>query len=215
MALPDPHQLRFLKTAWDKLCSSYTDNVGLRNTLFEKICSEYCNSSRHYHNLTHISSMLALAEEHSTLIRDKDTVLFSIWFHDIVYNSLKKDNEEKSAEMAEKMLSRLSVDTQKIKKICEYILATKTHSANQDPDLSFFIDLDLSVLAGPTETYTMYSKNVRKEYKWVPGILYKKGRTKVLQHFLNMEKIFKTELFHKLFETKARENLKRELTVDS
>jgi predicted metal-dependent HD superfamily phosphohydrolase len=113
--------------------------------------------------------------------------------------------------MADEMMAELNINPDKIKKVHEYILATKTHSGPADSDLSFFIDLDLSILGSSAETYNNYCKNVRKEYTWVPDMLYKPGRMKVLQHFLNMEKIFKTEVFYNLFETKARENLRAEI----
>ncbi|MFL5730664.1 MAG: hypothetical protein ACJ75J_14345 [Cytophagaceae bacterium] len=211
MAPSDPSQLQFLKTTWNQLCSSYSDDITLKNKLFEQICREYGNSSRYYHNLNHISAMLTLADEHNDLIRHRDIVLFSIWFHDLVYDSLKKDNEEKSADMAEEMLTSLAIGKEAVQKIRKFIIATKSHSDHSEPDLCFFLDLDLSVLGSDSETYSTYCKNVRKEYKWVPGILYKKGRKKVLQHFLDMERIFKTDRFYELFEVKARKNIKREL----
>ena len=57
----------------------------------------------------------------------------------------------------------------------------------------------------------MYLKNVRKEYSLYPNLVYNPGRKKVLQHFVEMEKIFKTEYFFEKFEAQAKENLKQEL----
>jgi predicted metal-dependent HD superfamily phosphohydrolase len=208
-----PEEINQLKHSWNQLFQRYCVDEKLRDSQFELIYKKYSDSSRHYHNINHISSMLALAEQHSSLIRDKDIVLFSIWFHDIVYNPLKKDNEEKSRDLADEMMSRLNIEAEKIKRVHEYILATKTHSGSEDSDLSFFLDLDLSILGASAETYDNYCRNVRKEYSWVPDMLYKPGRIKVLRHFLDMEKIFKTELFYNLFETKARENLENEMSA--
>jgi predicted metal-dependent HD superfamily phosphohydrolase len=44
-----------------------------------------------------------------------------------------------------------------------------------------------------------------------PDFLYRPGRRKVLQHFLDMERIFKTEEFASKFEKQARVNLGWEL----
>ncbi|HXL55890.1 MAG TPA: hypothetical protein VN958_06525 [Chitinophagaceae bacterium] len=41
--------------------------------------------------------------------------------------------------------------------------------------------------------------------------MYNEGRKKVLMHFLEMNRIFKTDEFYNQFEKQARENLKREL----
>lgn len=206
-----PEEINQLKHNWNQLFHRYSVDEKLRDTQFELIYKQYSDSSRHYHNLDHISAMLSLTENYSDLIKEKDIVLFAIWFHDIVYNPLKKNNEEKSAGMAGEMMEKLKTEPDKIKRVQQYILTTKTHSGPADSDLSFFLDLDLSVLGSSAETYDNYCRNVRKEYSWVPDMLYKPGRMKVLQHFLDMERIFKTELFYNLFETKARENLRTEM----
>ncbi|HET7178254.1 MAG TPA: hypothetical protein VFI14_00955 [Chryseosolibacter sp.] len=52
---------------------------------------------------------------------------------------------------------------------------------------------------------------MRREYSMYPDFLYRPGRRKVLQYFLDMERIFKTEEFASKFEKQARGNLEREL----
>jgi len=76
-----------------------------------------------------------------------------------------------------------------------------------------FTDADLSILGQSWEVYFTYSKHVRKEYGQYPLFLYKKGRKKVLKHFLDMERIFKTDHFFELYEKHARVNLQRELEI--
>lgn len=93
------------------------------------------------------------------------------------------------------------------------VLATKKHETSTDNDTNYFTDADLSVLGQSWETYEAYYKNVRKEYSIYPDIIYKPGRKKVLQHFLSMERIFKTDHFFTAFETRAKENLQRELDI--
>jgi predicted metal-dependent HD superfamily phosphohydrolase len=90
-------------------------------------------------------------------------------------------------------------------------MATKGHTFSDDPDTNLFTDADLSVLGKPWPTYEAYFKNVRKEYAIYPDFLYKPGRKKVLQHFLTMPRIFKTEYFYDAYESNARENITREL----
>ena len=55
-------------------------------------------------------------------------------------------------------------------------------------------------------TREIFEKNI----PFYPDLLYKPGRKKVLQHFLSMERIFKTEQFFSRFEDKARKNLLQE-----
>jgi predicted metal-dependent HD superfamily phosphohydrolase len=62
-------------------------------------------------------------------------------------------------------------------------------------------------------TYTQYYQAVRKEYAIYPDLIYNPGRKKVLQHFLSMENIFKTTFFIEKFETTAKLNLQREISL--
>ena len=54
---------------------------------------------------------------------------------------------------------------------------------------------------------------MRKEYSVYPDFMYKKGRTEVLQQFLSMQSIFKTDHFYHLREEKAKENIHQELAL--
>jgi len=66
-------------------------------------------------------------------------------------------------------------------------------------------------LGQPSDVYEQYCGQIRKEYSIYPDIVYKPGRKKVLIHFLNMEKIFKTSFFYDKYELQARANLESEL----
>jgi predicted metal-dependent HD superfamily phosphohydrolase len=144
-------------------------------------------------------------------IEDFAALVFAIVYHDAVYNATKKDNEEKSAELARKRLTALSYPPQSVERVEAHILATKAHHKSEDNDTNLFTDADLSVLGAPWEAYQAYYQQIRKEYAIYPDLLYKPGRRKVLQHFLDLQAIFKTEAFHTRYEGQARENLFREL----
>ena len=55
-----------------------------------------------------------------------------------------------------------------------------------------------------------YERQVRQEYAWVPGLLYRAKRRAVLQGFLDRERIFTSGAFD-ADEARARENLVRSL----
>jgi len=119
--------------------------------------------------------------------------------------------EEESASLAETRMNKIGVGEEDIKQCVNQILATKSHKVDDNPDTNIFTDADLSILGREWEDYEAYCKKVRKEYAIYPMVLYKKGRKKVLKHFLEMDQIFKTEVFSEKYEKQARENLKREL----
>lgn len=202
-----------LKETFIRLLSNYSDNDRLIIELWTEIEKNYSSKKRHYHTLEHLDNLLGQLTEIKDEIRNWNIILFTLYYHDIIYNSLKSDNEEKSAELAEKRMRQISVPNDKIELCKNQILATKSHIKSTDNDTNYFIDADLSVLGQPWEVYSSYYKNVRKEYSIYPDFVYNSGRKKVLNHFLTMDKIFKTDFFYNKFETQAKHNLQMELVI--
>ena len=200
-----------LKNTFINLIKNYSENDDLINDLWEEIEKYYSNKSRHYHTLSHLENLLFQLTEVKDKIENCNTILFTLFYHDIVYSAVKSDNEEKSAILAEKRMKQINVSTIEIENCKNQILATKKHLENSDSDTNYFLDADLSVLGQDVEVYTKYFQNVRKEYKIYPNLIYNPGRKKVLNHFLEMERIFKTDYFYQKFENQAKENLKMEL----
>lgn len=183
------------------------------NDLWTEIDKNYANKKRYYHTLQHINNLLTQLNDVKDQIQHWNTILFTLYYHDIIYNSLKSNNEEKSAELAEKRLKQISVDTETIELCKNQILATKSHLKSTDRDTNFFTDADLSVLGQNWETYSLYCKNIRKEYSIYPDFVYNLGRKKVLKHFLSMHSIFKTDFFYKKFESQAKHNIQKEMEL--
>jgi predicted metal-dependent HD superfamily phosphohydrolase len=141
----------------------------------------------------------------------QDLLLFALFYHDVIYSPSRSDNEEKSAEAAEKRLAKLELPAAAIAFVKDMILATKAHQQHSNPTINFLLDLDLAILGADPQRYDAYSQAVRKEYSNYPDLLYKPGRRKVLQHFLAQPSIYKTPVFQQAFEAQARQNLEREL----
>ena len=200
-----------LNQVFTELTTKYTDNTSLSEMLWKEIEQNYSHKSRHYHNLKHLESLLSELNSVKDQIRDWDVVLSSLFYHDSIYSVTASDNEEKSAELAKVRLQQLSFPSDKIQECAQQILATKAHLKNTDKDTNFFTDADLSILGQDWELYLNYTRQVRKEYSIYPDLLYKPGRKKVVRHFLEMEVIYKTEYFYGRYESRARENLSREL----
>ncbi|HKC68639.1 MAG TPA: hypothetical protein VKG26_10435 [Bacteroidia bacterium] len=200
-----------LKQVFIDLMQKYSDNNIVIEKLWNEIEENYADEKRHYHTLTHLDNLFKQLIEVKAHIEDWDTIICSLFYHDVIYNASKNDNEEKSAEMAKEKLRLLNFPEEKIAKCMLQILATKSHLKNTDNDTNIFTDADLSILGCDWNMYSEYFKQVRKEYSVYPDFMYKPGRKKVLNHFLGMDRIYKTDLFYNKFETTARQNLKREL----
>jgi predicted metal-dependent HD superfamily phosphohydrolase len=171
----------------------------------------YSAKSRHYHNLTHLEEMIALYDSYNSELQFPDEVLYSIFYHDYVYKVTRKENELKSAEHA---LSILPLNATLNKQLVfDMIYATQLHQHNENEDTNWLIDFDLKILSKDWEEYKIYCNQIRKEYKIYPSILYKPGRKKALQHFLDNPSIYQTEAFKTNHEAKAKENIQAEINL--
>ena len=83
-----------MKSIWIELVSKYSLDMILILNLYEIIEKRYGSSNRHYHDLDHINLMLSEAKKFKNRIDDYDSVLFAIWFHDIIYDPLQYNNLE-------------------------------------------------------------------------------------------------------------------------
>lgn len=202
-----------LQTTFTELLINYTDNKNLINDLWTEIKINYSNKKRHYHTLEHLKNILLQLNCIKDEIQDWDTILFTLFYHDIIYNTTKFNNEEQSATFAKQRMKQALVDNSKIILCEKQILATKLHSQNTNKDTSYFMDADLSVLGANWDIYLKYSKNVRKEYDIYTDVIYNTGRQKVLNYFLSMDRIFKTEFFYHKFEKQAKHNLQKEMLL--
>jgi predicted metal-dependent HD superfamily phosphohydrolase len=202
-----------LKETFFAVLRNYTLPETTINVLWSEVDRNYSDKKRHYHTLYHLASVLAELLEVKTEIQHWQTVLFTVYYHDIIYDPLRSDNEEKSAELAAERMQQIGVANDQTKVCREQILATKSHTSTVDGDTNYFTDADLSILGQSWDVYSEYNQNIRKEFSIYPDAVYYAGRRKVLHHFLGMDRIFKTDYFFKKFEATARHNLKREMQL--
>ncbi|WP_109829836.1 HD domain-containing protein [Reichenbachiella versicolor] len=203
--------IEFLQSRWDKLTCDLPD---VKTDFYNQIIELYSNSKRHYHNLNHITALLRLVQQYRYLLKSPQTIEFAVWYHDVIYNVSKSNNEESSAEMARNHLTQLGVEESVISECQEIIIATKSHRLPKGLDsfdAKFFLDIDLSILAADQEGYLTYTKQIRKEYGLYPDFLYNRGRKKLLLEFLNVDRIYQTNLFFENWEIQARDNIEMEI----
>lgn len=195
------------------LAEKYSGDVAKAGVCWEEIRTAYSKKGRYYHTLEHLENLLRELVPVQAELSDWGAMIFSICYHDIVYSALKSNNEEKSADLAVLRLSALSAPSALIDHCKALILATKGHQVSADADVNFFTDADLSILGKDWDSYAVYATNVRKEYSIYPDVVYKPGRIKILQSFLDMDRIYKTDYFYERYEDAAKRNLQREIDL--
>ncbi len=205
-------QLNQLEEDWRCLYTKYSSNQEQGLDFWQELKKQYTGSKRFYHNLTHIADLLTQAKQMEVLIKDPDVLYFSIWYHDIIYKSWRKDNELQSALLAQQRLKTINFPAHRIQACYDQILLTQSHQTESASlDAQYLIDFDLSILGRPWERYEAYTANVREEYRLFPDFMYRTPRKKALQHFLDRKAIYATPYYREHFEEQARKNLRREL----
>lgn len=189
---------------WRKLYRK-SEVQSVQNT-YRDILDRYSESHRHYHTIDHVAACLLHLDsvEHVDNRRDLEMAL---WFHDVIYDPLKKDNEEKSAIFSCDALIALGESEQVIDRVRRLIILTKHPSDPKEQHEKLLIDIDLSILGSSEGIYEHYERWIRKEYSQVPAILFRRGRKKVLRSFLDQPRIYSTEEFNEKYEATARRNL--------
>ncbi len=204
-----------VKQNWFRLAGGYSDQRERIENLWLEIVGYYSGAGRYYHNLDHVAALLKWCDGFVQRMREPDVLRFSIFYHDIIYDVSRRDNESRSAALAGKRLTELGVEAGKIETCRTQIEATQNHSLDPDAeagDIDYFLDFDLAVLGSAWETYLEYAGNIRREYQIYGDAQYREGRKKVLRGFLSAPAIFRTDYFRTHLETRARDNINRELS---
>jgi predicted metal-dependent HD superfamily phosphohydrolase len=174
----------------------------------EALIAAYTAPGRHYHDLTHIEDCLAaLAAVDNLSASERDILTEAIWWHDVAYDATRSDNEELSAELAER---HIRPDLRP--EVGRLIRLTKSHQVEPGDRLgAILISIDLSILGAEPARYDAYAVAIRKEFAHVPDRDYRAGRSRVLNQFAARAVIYPDAAFAEIYDRQARENLAREL----
>jgi len=174
------------------------------------VFKNYSGEDRHYHNLEHIAhclqEMLWFFSNSENNVVDNQ-LCAAILGHDIIYGA-KQDRSDEilSAEATIKELGltfnlahKLILSTQHMKEKVEFNDSEKLMRS-----------IDLAILGQNWKVYSKYAENIRKEYSFVSDEDYLNGRIKVLEMFINQDRIFEHDSFIH-YEALAKDNLRKEL----
>lgn len=182
---------------------------GNAHQVFNNLVMRYSEPHRAYHTFAHIRHCLGEFEQVRHLATNSDTVELALWYHDAIYDTKAKDNEERSAALAVKMVRNASLPDNLGQSVANLITATKHTTAPTNPDVQLLVDIDLSILGQSKEIFDEYERQIRKEYEWVSENEFITGRLAILKSFLDRPFIYSTEFFRKKYENIARKNLER------
>lgn len=175
--------------------------------VFDALIACYREPHRHYHTLQHLAECLQLFDQVREWAQRPHEVELAIWFHDAIYDTRASDNEARSAEWAREALRAAQVDAAAAGRVHGLILATRHTATPRDGDEALLVDIDLSILGAEAARFEEYEAQIRREYAFVPGFLFRHKRRGILQGFLDRPRIYANEVLHTRLEAAARHNL--------
>jgi predicted metal-dependent HD superfamily phosphohydrolase len=181
----------------------------LRDDIYGELVSAYTAADRHYHDIRHIADCLRQFDGVRHFAHNPDALQTAIWFHDVVYDGRRTDNEEQSAKVAAAALRRLGASEAHIEEVQQLIVFTRHDTEPDTADGKLMVDIDLASLALAPERFDENSRRIRNEYLHVPEEAFIRGRNDMLGSLLKRPRIYYTAVFYDRFEGQARENLER------
>ncbi len=182
-------------------------------TEWAAVVDAWSQPHRRYHDLRHLAAVLGLIGKLAGAAPDPDAVRLAAWYHDVVYDPRRADNEQVSADRAAAGLRGL-VPEPRIEEVRRLVLLTAGHDPDPgDGNGAVLCDADLAVLASPPEAYAAYASAVRAEYGHLSDRAFTAGRTAVLQRLLALPELYRLPAVAAQWTPRARANLAAELAL--
>ena len=183
--------------------------AGEGNALFAQLMAAYAEAQRHYHTQQHLGECLSAFDGVRALAERPDEVELALWFHDAIYDIRGHHNEQRSADWARDALRAAGVAAEAAQRVHGLVMATRHTAVPTGRDEQLLVDIDLSILGAQRARFDEYEQQIRKEYAYVPGFLFRRKRREILKGFLDRPAIYSTPHFHDRLEARARDNLRR------
>ncbi len=149
---------------------------------WEVLDAGYSESHRAYHTWPHVASMLEKLSTFAGLCTREDIISTAIFWHDAVYRTQNQDgsprrDSENVRESCQLFREYSLLNAHDTGAVYDMIMASANHlqPALQDQyyagfagDVDLFLDLDLSSLASPWDTFVEDLARIRLEFSFVP-----------------------------------------------
>lgn len=175
------------------------------------ILERYIEPHRAYHNVNHLAHVLRELDEYSMMPRESALAELALWFHDAVYDPQSRENEHRSAILADRVLSFHQLPVKDIDRVTALIEDTRSHIPTADPLSAIVNDCDLAILGAEPDAYARYAQAVRQEFLHLDDAAWHAGRKDFLRSMRARHRLYFSRRGYQLHENKARENIAREL----
>lgn len=185
----------------------------------ESLLDRWSEPGRHFHNLRHLTDVLARVDELAEETHEPDLVRLAAWYHGAIFSAADGpsyahrggEDERASAVLARHELTDLGVPAPAVDRVVDLVMALTRHSPSADDfDCAVLCDADLAMLAADPQRYKAYLAEVRAEYAHLPVEEFVKARIAILRRLEGRNKLFASPL-GAAWEESARQNVGAEL----
>lgn len=212
-------ELGFLKFDFSYLLSSVLQDLGcdeyfIRSIVLSTFFS-YTSDKNTYHNPLHIMHIFDFALKNDLDLESWEVL--SLFYHDVIYRPLSKNNEKNSVNFMLSLLSDCEISMEHLIKASYGIYKTALHLENDvEEEFIRIMDLDLASFSYDTDIFIENVNNIEKEYfrpnsssfKSIPEEEFLLKRKDFLNKMKSKKSIFRSSYFINKYENKAQENLK-------
>ncbi|MCE9602842.1 MAG: N-methyl-D-aspartate receptor NMDAR2C subunit [Gemmatimonadetes bacterium] len=197
---------------WDDRWTRSARALGIDTDVPERdaVLARYAEPHRRYHTLRHLDECFVRLEPVRAHAERVGELEMALWYHDAVCDPLANDNEARSADLAVRAMRRAGLGGAACDRVRALIMATRHDALPAPGDAALLVDVDLGILAAEPARFDEYEEEIRAEYAWVPGPLFRRKRREVLRGFVARERIYVSGVFDD-DERRARENLGRSI----
>lgn len=132
--------------------------AGPGDTAYAELIACYSEPHRHYHTTQHLEECFVRVDEGRALAERVFEVELAIWYHDLVYDTRRSDNEEQSASRAHAVVGQSGLPVAVADRVSELVLVTKHEATSQNPDAALLTDVDLAILGAPADRFDEYER---------------------------------------------------------
>ena len=212
---------QWLISAWSRSCTAAgaTASHAEIEKVGEALLDRWSEPDRRFHNVRHLTDVLARVDELAEETHEPDLVRLAAWYHGAIFDSAESasyanrggEDEEASAVLARRELTDLGLRPAAVDRVAELVLALRRHVPNPDDfDCAVLCDADLAMLAAEPQRYKAYLAELRAEYAHLPVEKFVRARIKILRKLAERRHLFVSPL-GAAWEESARQNVGAEL----
>jgi predicted metal-dependent HD superfamily phosphohydrolase len=177
------------------------------DAIWETIRAGYGEPNRRYHGNSHLLHSLAQFDLAIGCMEHPDAVETAIWFHDVIVEPGRKDNEQRSVDLFREVATD-ALESDFVDRVADLILVTTHFAPLHTEDQRLMCDIDLSSFGRSWEGFLEDSAAVKAEFRGTEED-YRRGKRAFLQGLLQRPRIFQTDFFRDRYEEQARDNIAR------